>query len=70
MNIDLKKRFSNNFQFLASYTWSHSIDDSSDLQTLLLPQDNRNLRPERGDSIRSTAAIRVQRHLRVASQLA
>src|SRR6202008_4821130 len=23
MNIDLKKRFSNNFQFLASYTWSH-----------------------------------------------
>jgi hypothetical protein len=51
MNIDLKKRFSNNFQFLASYTWSHSIDDSSDLQTLLLPQDNRNLRPERGDSL-------------------
>src|SRR5262249_32481857 len=29
MNLDLKKRFSNNFQFLASYTWSHSIDDSS-----------------------------------------
>ncbi|HSQ24304.1 MAG TPA: TonB-dependent receptor, partial [Pyrinomonadaceae bacterium] len=51
MNIDLKKRFSHNFQFLASYTWSHSIDDSSDLQTLLLPQDNRNLRPERGDSL-------------------
>lgn len=51
MNIDLKKRFSNNFQFLASYTWSHSIDDSSDLQTLLLAQDNRNLRPERGDSL-------------------
>ena len=51
MNIDLKKRFSHNFQFLASYTWSHSIDDSSDLQTLLLPQDNRNLRPERADSL-------------------
>src|SRR6266516_8121100 len=51
MNIDLKRRFANNFQFLASYTWSHSIDDSSDLQTLLLPQDNRNFRAERADSL-------------------
>jgi hypothetical protein len=32
LNIDVKKRFSNSYQFLASYTWSHSIDDSSDLQ--------------------------------------
>lgn len=51
MNLELKKRFSNNFQFLASYTWSHSIDDSSDLQTLLKPQDNRNFRAERSDSL-------------------
>jgi hypothetical protein len=51
LNADLRKRFSNNFQFLASYTWSHSIDDSSDLQTLLLPQDNRNFRAERADSL-------------------
>ncbi len=51
LNVDLKKRFSNNFQFLASYTWSHSIDDSSDLQTLLLPQDNRNFAAERADSL-------------------
>jgi Carboxypeptidase regulatory-like domain len=51
LNIDLKKRFSNSFQFLASYTWSHSIDDSSDLQTLLLPQDNRNFRAERANSL-------------------
>jgi Carboxypeptidase regulatory-like domain/TonB dependent receptor-like, beta-barrel len=51
MNVDLKKRFSHNFQFLASYTWSHSIDDSSDLQTLLLPQDNRNFGAERSDSL-------------------
>ena len=51
MNLEVKKRFSNNFQFLASYTWSHSIDDSSDLQTLLKPQDNRNFRAERANSL-------------------
>jgi hypothetical protein len=51
LNVDIKRRFANNFQFLASYTWSHSIDDSSDLQTLLLPQDNRNFRAERADSL-------------------
>jgi hypothetical protein len=51
LNVDVKKRFSNHFQFLASYTWSHSIDDSSDLQTLLLPQDNRNFGAERSDSL-------------------
>ena len=51
MNVDIKKSFSHNYQFLLSYTWSHGIDDSSDLQTLLLPQDNRNLRAERADSL-------------------
>jgi hypothetical protein len=51
LNLELKRRFSHNFQFLASYTWSHSIDDSSDLQTLLKPQDNRNFRAERSDSL-------------------
>jgi len=51
MNIDFKKRFSNNIQFVASYTWSHSIDDSSDLQTLLKPQDNTNFRAERSNSL-------------------
>jgi hypothetical protein len=51
LNVDLKRRFANNFQFLASYTWSHSIDDSSDLQTLLLPQDNRNFAAERANSL-------------------
>jgi hypothetical protein len=51
LNLELKKRFSTNIQFLASYTWSHSIDDSSDLQTLLKPQDNTNFRAERADSL-------------------
>ncbi|HCX30405.1 MAG TPA: hypothetical protein DHU55_11670, partial [Blastocatellia bacterium] len=51
LNVDLKKRFSNSIQFLASYTWSHSIDDSSDLQTLLKPLDSRNLRLDRADSL-------------------
>ena len=51
MTLEAKRRFSNNFQFLASYTWSHSIDDSSDLQTLLKPQDNRNFAAERSDSL-------------------
>lgn len=51
LNLELKKRFSNSMQFLASYTWSHSVDDSSDLQTLLLPQDLRNMGGERSDSL-------------------
>jgi len=51
LNVELKRRLAKNFQFLASYTWSHSIDESSDLQTLLKPQDNRNFRAERADSL-------------------
>ena len=51
MNLEAKKRFSNNYQFLASYTWSHAIDESSDLQTLLKPQDNRNRLLDRADSL-------------------
>lgn len=51
MNLEIKKRFSTNYQFLASYTWSHVIDESSDLQTLLKPQDNRNRRAERANSL-------------------
>ena len=51
LNLEVKKRFSSNIQFLASYTWSHSIDDSSDLQTLLKPQDNLNFRAERSNSL-------------------
>src|SRR3712207_497247 len=34
-----------------SYTWSHSIDDSSDLQTLLIAQDVRRFDLEKADSL-------------------
>src|SRR4030095_3429511 len=51
LNIELKKRFSTNVQFFATYTWSHSIDESSDLQTLLKPQDNTNFKAEHSDSL-------------------
>ena len=51
MNVELKRRFANNFTFLASYTWSHSIDDSSDLQTLLIPQDVTRFDLEKADSL-------------------
>jgi hypothetical protein len=51
MNLELKRRFANNFTFLASYTWSHSIDDSSDLQTLLIPQDVNRFDLEKADSL-------------------
>ncbi len=51
LNIELKRRFANNFTFLASYTLSHSVDDSSDLQTLLISQDVSNFRAERSDSL-------------------
>ena len=37
---NLRKRFSNHYELLASYTWSHAIDDSTDLQSTLTPQDS------------------------------
>ncbi|MGC1448763.1 MAG: TonB-dependent receptor, partial [Candidatus Sulfotelmatobacter sp.] len=37
---NLRKRFTKHYEFLASYTWSHAIDDSTDLQSTLTPQDS------------------------------
>lgn len=51
LTVDFKRRFANNFQFLTSYTWAHSIDDSSDLHTLLIPQDPRNRQLDRATSL-------------------
>jgi hypothetical protein len=39
-SANLRKQFRSHYQFLASYTWSHSIDDSTDLQSTLTPQDS------------------------------
>lgn len=51
LNVELRRRYSNNFQFLASYTLSHSVDDSSDLQTLLIAQNVNDFRAERANSL-------------------
>ncbi|HTV58364.1 MAG TPA: TonB-dependent receptor [Candidatus Baltobacteraceae bacterium] len=48
--VTVTKRFSDNFQLLSGWTWSHTIDDSTDLSTLLNPQDNSNPNGDRGNS--------------------
>ncbi|MGA7292148.1 MAG: carboxypeptidase regulatory-like domain-containing protein [Terriglobales bacterium] len=40
LTANLRKRFSSHYEFLASYTWSHAIDDSTDLESTLTPQDS------------------------------
>src|SRR2546427_1692559 len=47
---NFSKRFTSHLEFLSSYTWSHAIDDSTHLQTLLEPQDNRFPNRERANS--------------------
>ena len=50
-SANLRKRFSGHYEFLASYTWSHAIDDSTDLQSTLIPQDSYYPGLERSNSI-------------------
>jgi Carboxypeptidase regulatory-like domain/TonB dependent receptor-like, beta-barrel len=40
LTANMRKRFGNHYEFLASYTYSHAIDDSTDLQSTLTPQDS------------------------------
>lgn len=40
LTTNLRKRFGSHYEFLASYTWSHAIDDSVDLQSTTTPQDS------------------------------
>ena len=54
LQIQGNKRFSHGFQFTTAYTWSHAIDEVSDIFDLAgaraLPQDSFNRRAERGDA--------------------
>jgi hypothetical protein len=48
--LTVTKRFSHGFEMLSGWTYSHTIDDSTDLSTLLNPQDNSNPNGDRGNS--------------------
>ncbi len=54
LQLQLNKRFSHGIQFTTAYTWSHAIDEASDLFDLggapALPQDSYNRSAERGDA--------------------
>lgn len=50
-SANLRKRFGNHYEFLASYTYSHAIDDSTDLQAPLSPQDSYYPSLERSNSL-------------------
>jgi hypothetical protein len=63
LTFNLSKRFSKGFELLTSYTYSHSIDDSTDLQSTLEPQDSRFPKLERANSVND------QRHRWVTSAI-
>jgi hypothetical protein len=54
LQVQLNKRFSRGIQFTTAYTWSHAIDEVSDLfdlaGALTLPQNSFDRRAERGDA--------------------
>jgi len=54
LQASVTKRFSKGWQMTGAYTWSHAIDDVSDVFDLAgaftLPQNDGNLRAERGDA--------------------
>jgi Carboxypeptidase regulatory-like domain/TonB dependent receptor len=61
LTFNLQKRFSKGFELLSSYTWSHSIDNGTDLQSTLEPQDSRFANLEKSNSVND------QRHRWVTS---
>jgi hypothetical protein len=54
LQIEARKRYSQNYQFTVAYTWSHAIDDVSDLFPIagapVVAQDSFDFRAERGDA--------------------
>ena len=51
LSVNLRKRFTTKYEFLVSYTWSHAIDDSTDVvSTSDAPQNNFDPNAERSNS--------------------
>jgi len=51
LSVNLRKRLTSNYEFLVSYTWSHAIDDSTDVvSTSDAPQSNFAPNAERSNS--------------------
>lgn len=50
LTLTVRKRLSGTQQLQGSWTWSHAIDDATDIQTFEEPQDNSNVRLDRGNS--------------------
>jgi len=61
LTVNVQKRVSRGFELLSSYTWSHSIDNGTDLQSTLEPQDSRFPFLEKSNSVND------QRHRWVTS---
>jgi len=60
--VNFRQRFAHGLTFMQGYTWSRSIDNGSAIRAhggdVLLPQDNNNLRGDRGLSNLSPALKR------------
>lgn len=54
LEVEARRRFNSNFCFTLAYTWSHAIDDVSDVFPIagapVLPQDSGNVRTERASA--------------------
>ncbi len=54
LQVEARKRYSNGYTFTAAYTWSHAIDEVSDVFPIagapVIAQDSTNLRAERGNA--------------------
>jgi len=51
LTANFRKRLSQHYEFLTSYTWSHAIDDSTDLESPLAAQNSLNPSAERASSL-------------------
>ena len=61
LTINVQKSISRHFTLLSSYTWSHSLDNGTDLQSTLEPADSRFAYLEKSNSVND------QRHRWVTS---